>query len=191
MWGELRRNGYEGGILSFEPITTAHEQLKVTARRYPNWEIAPRGALGRVPGYAEINVSEATTASSLLEVEQTALAVAQHVRRIGTERVQVWRLDDLITADWKSPFALKLDVQGFEAEVLAGAKNVLSRTEIVMTEMSLTPMYKSGASFVEIYSQIEQCGFRCVALNHSFVDNARNEVLEVDALFVRKQPAPG
>src|SRR5262245_4945741 len=43
---ELRRAGYRGDIISFEPLSSAHEQLEKNAHNDPRWTVAPRVALG-------------------------------------------------------------------------------------------------------------------------------------------------
>jgi FkbM family methyltransferase len=55
------------------------------------------------------------------------------------------RLDDVEgVAALPGPLLLKLDVQGFELEVLRGSKTTLERTEVILSEVSLLP-YNVGA----------------------------------------------
>ena len=69
--------------------------------------------------------------------------------------------------------------------MLKGGLEVLGRTEVIMTEMSMAPLYEGGARFGELYTFIEDAGFRCIALTEGFADYDRNEVLQVDGVFVR------
>ena len=49
----LRRSGYRGRMLSFEPLGDAHARLLVAARGDPHWEVAPRVAIGDRDGEIE------------------------------------------------------------------------------------------------------------------------------------------
>jgi FkbM family methyltransferase len=182
---QLRKHGYTNRIVSFEPVSSAYAELCATARKNHKWDVAPRMALGGAEAYQEINVADSSACSSLLQVDERTVDVAPWAQMIGKEQVHVRRLDDVLAESWERPMAMKLDVQGSEAEVLRGAARSLSVTVLVMAEMSLTTLYRSGVSFEELFSLIKEAGFRCVGINHCFVDNKRNEVLSVDGIFVR------
>ena len=65
---ELRRAGYAGDMISFEPLSSAHEQLARNARHDPRWTVAPRLALGNRNGQTEIHVSRNSYSSSILPI---------------------------------------------------------------------------------------------------------------------------
>src|SRR5271163_4949912 len=67
---ELRREGYAGTIVSFEPLSQAHADLARAASRDSHWTVMPRMALGDAAGRAAINVSRNLASSSLLAVER-------------------------------------------------------------------------------------------------------------------------
>ncbi len=182
----LRRAGFSGTIVSFEPLSAAHARLSEIAAGDPAWHVAPRMALGETSGTATINISHNLASSSLLRVEARSVATAPQSGQCGTEEVQVNRLDDAIDPAWRAPYAMKLDTQGFELHVLGGAPVTLARTAVAMVEMSLTPLYEGGASFVDVYRFFEENGFRCITLTQGFADHERNELLQVDGVFVRK-----
>src|ERR1700683_2208237 len=46
----LRDAGYDGRIVSFEPLSDAWEKLKEASRSDGLWEVAPRGAIGAEDG---------------------------------------------------------------------------------------------------------------------------------------------
>lgn len=55
---------------------------------------------------------------------------------------------------------LKIDVQGFEGEVLAGAARTLRTVDVVMVEISLYDFYdKATDSFFEVSSRMRESGF--------------------------------
>ncbi|HVV27183.1 MAG TPA: FkbM family methyltransferase [Rhizomicrobium sp.] len=183
---ELRGAGYAGPIVSFEPLAAVYPLLQQRARRDKNWSVAPRMALGDVPGRAQINIAQNLDSSSLLTVSQRSIDAASETHCVGTDDIEIRRLDEVIHESWKKPFALKLDTQGFELQVLKGAETVLKNTAVIMTELSLAPLYDGGATMVEVFQLLELQGFRCIGLMEGFVDVQRNEVLQVDGIFIRQ-----
>ena len=63
-------------------------------------------------------------------------------------------LEDYVTVDEGTSLALKMDVQGFEGEVLDGAPRTLEYIKLIHTEMSLCPLYDGEAPFFDLYSRI-------------------------------------
>jgi len=182
---EMRRAGFGGRIVSFEPLAVCHAKLVQTAAPDPDWHVAPRAALGADDGVATINVSANLVSSSLLPILDRSVETHQPSRYAGTEEVPLRRIDSLRDADWKPPFGLKIDTQGFELEVLKGAAQTLQETPVVLLEMSLHPLYQGAAGFAELYAWMEQAGYRCVGITEGFVNVVTDELLQADALFVR------
>jgi hypothetical protein len=81
--------------------------------------------------------------------------------------------------------ALKLDTQGYEAEVLAGLDKWSDHVEVIMTEMSLVALYQGQIKFLDLYRIIEDRGYRCISIEPGFIDPRAYEVLQVDAIFER------
>ena len=47
---ELRSVGYQGSLVSFEPLSVAHRALSEVASRDAKWLVHPRGAIGDIDG---------------------------------------------------------------------------------------------------------------------------------------------
>jgi FkbM family methyltransferase len=112
----LRRLGYSGEIVSFEPGAEAFKRLSSTASKDPLWS-ARQVALGEVAGRFELN----RFADSVFDSLRRPLAEAGFVglRKIATETVSVELLDDMwsaVSAPGDRVF-LKIDTQGFDMEV--------------------------------------------------------------------------
>lgn len=182
---ELRKAGFSGRIVSFEPLTAAHSALVQAAASDPVWTVAPRMALGAEATTSRINVAHNLVSSSLLLVEDRSVDAAPDSGFAGVEEIEVRPLDAVVDPVWPRPFALKLDTQGFEMEVLKGASATLSDVAIILVEMSIVPLYRGGASFVDIFDYLERQGFKCISLVQGFADHVRNELLQVDGVFVR------
>jgi FkbM family methyltransferase len=87
---QLRRGGFAGRIVSFEPVSAFHRQLHQLASEDGRWETKPWG-LGSADTTATINV--AGTLSSLLAIEDRAYG--SDGMAPTTEPVEVRRLDSI------------------------------------------------------------------------------------------------
>jgi FkbM family methyltransferase len=184
---ELRACGYSGAIVSFEPLSAAHPLLAAEAAKDGAWLAMPRMALGAQTGNSRINIAQNLDSSSLLAVLQTSIDAAAESGYVGSEDIDVRCLDDVVEAGWKRPFAfaIKLDTQGFELHVLKGAEKALLETTLIVTELSLAPLYEQGARMSDVFHWLEARDFRCIGLMEGFIDTCRNELLHVDGIFVR------
>jgi FkbM family methyltransferase len=185
---QLRRLGFAGRIVSFEPLSGAFAQLELAAGGDPLWECR-RAALGSFDGGAEINVAGNSTSSSLLEMEERQLESAPEARYVGTEEVTVARLDSIWPELVKEGdrVYLKLDVQGFELEALRGAEGSLPGISCVQAELSFVPLYEGSPGYLELISHLGERGFRLAGLEEGHDDVRTGEMLQADGIFVRDE----
>ena len=183
----IRRQGYSGRILSFEPLSSAHLTLQEKSESDPLWEIHPRCALGRAAGEAEINIAGNSVSSSLLPMLALHADAAPESVYTGREMTPVVTLDEVIDSDARGTrrIYLKIDTQGFEAEVLGGLQRNLPLIQAMELELSLSPLYAGQASWRDLVTQIENAGFVLMDLRKAFADPRTGQVLQVDALFAR------
>jgi FkbM family methyltransferase len=186
----LRSVGYRGRIISFEPQSEAYARLAVSSATDPLWDCR-RVAVGARDGSAELNVAGNSSSSSILEMRGQHLTSAPRSRYVGTETVDLARLDTLrdqiLTPEDR--IFLKLDVQGYELEVLLGATHVLRQVVAVEIELSLTPLYDGAPLFDEVIRRLEAEGFVPLWLDPVFVDPVEGRLLQVDGLFGRARAA--
>jgi len=184
--GELRTGGYLGRIVSFEPLSDAFAELARVVADDSEWNCM-QAALGSAAGELEINVSENSDSSSFLPMGERHRRSAPESAYVATERVQVQTLDsiwDEVAAQAQNPF-LKLDVQGYELEVLRGARESLPKLAGVQAELSLVPLYEGAPTFHQVIDLLESEGFRLAGLEPGFCDRESGELLQADGLFVR------
>ena len=184
-----RATGYRGKILSFEPSASAHTALLRSAASDPLWAVADRMALGAVNGETEINIALNSYSSSILPMLDTHLSAAPNSAYLQKEKVPLRRLDDILadlatTASAHTIF-LKLDVQGYESHVLAGATQVLANTAALQLEMSLLPLYEGETLMPQMHANLTAQGFDLWDLEPSFRDPATGRLLQVDGIFLR------
>jgi hypothetical protein len=107
---------------------------------------------------------------------------------VGTADVAISTLDKTFEAiDLPPPVLLKIDVQGYEVEVLRGATELLRRVKHAVIEASLTPMYQGETLFEGVESFMGECGFRFESSVGNLKNPSTGEILQIDALFHRVQ----
>jgi len=186
----LRREaGYTGRILSFEPLSAAYELLKENAKGDPDWEVF-RCAIGDAEGNREINIAGNSYSSSLLDMLPSHLKSAPESRYVGKELIDVRTLDSLFENVRKNAgnVYLKIDTQGFESRVLAGAEKSLAFINTVEMEMALVPLYDGELLFHEMCLRMRSNGYTLVALENEFSDPVSGQLLQVDGIFHRFVP---
>jgi FkbM family methyltransferase len=189
---ELREIGYRGRIVSYEPLSSAYAALAARAARDGAWE-AVNAALGAEPGQAVLNVAANSWSSSLRPMLDVHLAAAPDSRYVGAETVRVDTLDAVFARHVRPDDRvwLKVDTQGFERDVLAGAAASLPRIETVELEMSPVGLYEGEALFTEMFDWLGVRGFDCVHLQPGLLDPADERLLSVDGYFHRAAPTAG
>jgi len=183
----LRKCGFTGRIVSFEAIPSVHARLLAVAARDRDWIVAPCCALGRAPGEALINLARNSVSSSLLPMHEAHLQAAPDSRYVANETVHVERLDDiappLLPKDGR--LLLKIDTQGYEEEVLAGADRVIENVSSLQLELSVAPLYQGAPSLRRILELCEGLGFHLHGLIPGFYEETSGRLLQMDGLFLR------
>jgi FkbM family methyltransferase len=185
---ELRSVGFAEQIISFEPLTSAHTQLKRAAKSDPNWLIHSRAAVGDRDGEIDINISGNSVSSSVLTMLDSHSFASEGSAYVGVERTSLVRLDSVAQHYLKaeSRLFIKIDTQGFEWEVLDGAVEAIKSAHGVLLELSLTPLYDGQRLWREIIDRMEQDGFKVWAIQRGFTDSRTGQSLQIDAIFLRE-----
>lgn len=180
----LRHFGYCNRIASFEPVSQAFQHLRIQADSDPNWE-AVNLALGASSHRTLINVSHNLVSSSIRDLEDKTLTAEPSVEYFASEYINVEPLDNILPqflATSDRPF-LKVDVQGYENEVFAGANNCLQYFNGIILECSLSSLYKGEWLFSQVLDIFAQNKFIFSGIEPEFVDPRTGELLQVNALF--------
>jgi FkbM family methyltransferase len=180
---EILQHGYNGTVVSYEPLSRPRSILLRKSEKHPRWTIAEPFCLGDATGEVDVQVAENEVASSILDATATMKAYDHSFRYVRKERVPVRRLDD-VAPDCSSPF-LKVDVQGFEESVLRGATETLKKSVGLSIELSFVPIYQGQMLHREMMKWIEDMGFIPHRLAASFIDVTDGRWLQADAVFFR------
>lgn len=182
--------GYTNQIVSFEPLTSAYGIIENESKKYKNWTVAPRCAIGSKNEEIEINISANSVSSTLLNMLDSHYEGAPDSKIIGKEKVQVYPLDELgatYSQSAKNIF-LKIDVQGFEQEVLKGAQTMIDKAKGIEMEISLIPLYeKQDWLLPQILEYMDKKGFQLTSIVPAFTDNITGLVLQCNGIFFRKK----
>lgn len=184
---DIRHWGYAGRIVSFEPLSQAHGVLLQSSEGDPLWDVYPRCALGNHIGEVEINIAGNSQSSSILPMLESHRSAAPESAYQGKEFVPVKTLDAVAGQYLKDARAafLKIDTQGFEWQVLDGARDTLPHIKGILVELSLVPLYEGQHLWQEVIDRLEAAGFTLWAFKPVFSDQASGRTLQVDGIFYR------
>jgi FkbM family methyltransferase len=186
---ELRRNGYQGKIISFEPISSAFAKLKAVASNDRHWDVY-NFALGTENTEQKIYISDDSCFTSFLKsndwceqefgegslgkIEETVI-----VRRLD----QV--LNEIVDNLDRSRIYLKMDTQGYDLKVFAGLGNMHERILALQSEISVLPIYQGMPHFTDSISCFEQAGFEIAGMYPVSTEKAGLRTVEFDCLMVK------
>ncbi len=182
---EIRRWGYVGRIVSFEPLSQAHGELLQASAEDPMWDAYPRCALGNHNGEVEINIAGNSESSSILPMLESHRSAAPESAYQEKETVPIKTLDAVVGQYLKDARAafLKIDTQGFEWQVLDGARDTLPHVKGILVELSLVQLYEGQRLWREVIDRLETAGFTLWAFKPVFSDQATGRTLQVDGVF--------
>jgi FkbM family methyltransferase len=188
----LREAGFGGKIVSFEPLEGAHATLGRRAAADPRWQIAPRLAIGDRDGEVELEVSAESDMSSILPQSELLQKTSPSSAVLRHERVPLARLESA-AQPYLAPedrIFLKIDTQGFEPQVLAGAGNLMARLCGLQLEMSLVPCYEGEVDFRAMLDRLAVAGFEPYLFIPGYFERKLGRQLQLDGVFMRVPQAP-
>lgn len=175
-------------IYAFEPLPDCCKILSQRLGANRPGQAFPL-AIGRQPGAVTIWRCKYPKSSSVLPMAELHRASFPWTAENTPLTVEMNSLDSF---DGQLRLAarvlLKIDVQGYEAEVLRGARNLLERIDFVLLEISFRPLYEGQASFKEIYELLQNAGFSYSGNLEQLLSPLDGSVLQADAFFVRRAP---
>jgi len=187
--GEARKALPNAAIFSFEPIPECFTELVANMGRDPKFK-AFQLACGQKSETTQFRRFDGTARSSVLPM--TGLMEASFPGS-GLEtqiKVEVRPLDAWAAEIRMSdPIMLKIDVQGFEAQVLRGATRTLERCALVYLEVSVIELYEGQALLPEIDAILTGAGFSMMGFSGMLPRSAATGLyVQADAVY-RRSPA--
>lgn len=182
---ELRGLGYEGDIVSFEPLADACADLERRAASDPRWRVV-QGAWSEIDGTTTLHVAGNSFSSSLLPMLDRHVESAPQSGFIRDELVPtVAARRTLLEHASGRRCLLKLDVQGYEGRLLQAVADALDAVTGVQLEMSLVPLYDGETLMPGLIAQLAQHGFVLMGVEPGYTDSRTGQLLQLDGIFFR------
>ena len=186
----LRRGGYQGRIVSFEPLEEFATKLRGRAGKDRNWHVH-QYALGDEETTAEINATPGASLSSLLPASDFGKEWSPKLETPVRQAIRIRRLDnvlDEVVAGIDEPrIYLKLDTQGYDLLAFRGAGDRLPELLAMQSEVSCLPIYEGMPQLEEQLGEYRRAGFDIAGLFPVSMHRRTLRVLEFDAVLVRKE----
>lgn len=146
-------------VLAFEPQPTASDALRKVVRVEAGHAVYAV-AIGAHDGEVDFHPHEYHLSSSVLATTKSARLRFAWASELPTVKVPIRRLDTILSArQLAAPVVLKIDVQGYEYEVLVGARQVLQNVDAVVVEQSFQAFYENQAHPRDVSNLLRRLGF--------------------------------
>lgn len=170
-------------IFIFEPILTNFKFIEQVKERTSHWKLINKAA-GSTSGKTQINIANRITASSLLQLNSDNKGTyGEALSPKGKEDIEVSTLDSEIPQN-KIVEVLKLDVQGFELEVMKGGIDTLKRTKVIVFEVNNHQGFEGAPTYFDIDTFLREHNFELYDILPGLRENEK--LLDWDAIYVNR-----
>jgi FkbM family methyltransferase len=161
-------------IVGFEPNAHTVESLEQTKRELPRFDYF-RGFLGA--SKQVVRYENKSYVTSLLDTPKTDAKL---------DEAEMSRLDDLIS-DQKlaPPQFMKLDVQGYELEVLKGAEKAMQACDAILMEVSFSRFFPGMPTADEVIDFMRERGFIWYDVMGILRSGLDDSLAQMDFMFLR------
>ena len=177
----------QADIYSFEPISECCEKIKDISS--VNDKIKPFNlALGNSNEKMEIFKNEFTPSSSLLKMTSLHIDNFPFTKNQVKELIEIKRIDD-IYPELKigNNLLVKIDVQGYEMDVLNGGLNFFTElSPLIVVETSFESLYENEPSFHDVYTKLLSLGYSFRGFLDQLYSPKDGSILQGDAIFEKK-----
>lgn len=184
----LRNIGFNGYIVSFEPIQSVYDELCRQSVHDPKW-LCYNLALSDQAQSKEINIYPDTQFSSFLDASDYSKKTWHELNIVSTEMVNLVRLDDVLDEIKNQTacqnFYLKMDTQGFDLNIFRGALESLRDIKAIQSEIALIYVYNNMDDSYDVLKEYHKNGF--FISNMSVINREKSlAVIEYDCVLVRR-----
>lgn len=175
-------------IYCFEPQKNIYEKLQENISKKNTNIKAFNVALGdKIKSNVKINISSYSPSSSLLDLSDSLKKIHPHTAGVTEDITEMITLDSFASSiRFEKNILLKMDVQGYEANVLNGAKNILNDISFIKAEVNFIELYEKQCYFEDIFDIIRPYGFTFRGLSEIGRKNRENGLsMYADAIFIK------
>lgn len=174
-------------VLAFEPLPESFETLRARCGTLPSIT-AVNAAVSDVRGRAQFNVGHWKDSSSLLKSRPNGSNYDAYQAAAHTTTVEVVTLDEVCAREgFARVDLLKMDAQGAELKILAGAADLLGRNavRVVYAEVHFAESYEGSGLFHDLSLLLHRHEFYVHGL-YDLTRDHRGRLLWGDAIFVHR-----
>lgn len=172
-------------IYAFEPLAGCYTDFIKNTEHLKNAKVF-NCALGDKDSESNIYHNEFSPSSSLLKMKQLHKDIFPQTKNFISEKINTRALDSFGNEIvWAPKILLKIDVQGYELNVLKGAINSLGKIDIIICEVLFVELYENQARFDDIYKFLIERNFSYKGNFDQVADNKTGRIIYADAIFVK------
>lgn len=135
-----------------------------------------------------INLSAREDSSSILKIGRNQTKLFKGTDFIGKKKIRIAPLNYFLNKrKILKPSLLKIDVQGFEFEVLKGSLSLLKYFDFIYCECSYIELYERQRLAPEIIVWMKRNGFSLVKIYNAICDK-NNKIIQADFFFMNSVP---
>jgi FkbM family methyltransferase len=168
----------------FEPIPTNFNEIEQSKNRTEKWQLINK-AVGSKVGETEMHIASRITASSLLDLnpEKVDGLYADALTEKTTLPIKITTIEHEIPHNAPVDI-LKMDVQGYEMEVLKGCGTVLKNIKLIVLEINNHDGFKNAPTYFEIDEFMRENNFELNDLLPNYREAGK--LMDWDAIYVNK-----
>ena len=174
----MKETGFKKQIIAFEPVKNCYLKTKKNLSNYSSIKVENIG-IGNFTGKTKMNIaSNNNLSSSILDFKKHP-----SYEKIREEEIQVVTLTNYLNKnklDKKNIF-LKLDVQGYEFNILKAIEN-FENIKVIQLEMALISFYDKERLFPEVFKFMNNLGYKIVLIS-DLGQNKNGETNYIDVMF--------
>jgi FkbM family methyltransferase len=164
-------------LYSFEPTKSTFSDLNKT--------------MNSITGFQSFNMALGNETKSIEFIEYEDSHINSVLKSFDSKvkdkyNVELTTLDALVengTIKINGNTLLKMDVQGFELEVLKGSKNSLNKINYILSEVSFKKYYENQILYTDLDSYLINNGFKPIKVLDFLLDNG--ELSQLDVLYAK------
>ena len=137
--------------------------------------------LGNIKKKTNFYITNREDSSSFLKPTQIKM---DKYKTKQIQKISITKLDEIIKkSEIKRPSIMKLDVQGYELEVLKGSKKLLKNIDFIITEISFKKIYKNQVNRKRLFKFLNNNNFKSKKILN--ISKMNNKLFQGDELFAR------
>lgn len=172
--------GYSNDIVLIEPLDKEWMYLKNLVKTKKNWILYDKVGIGSKIENLKINYTSNSVSSSFLMPKNNMI----NYEVIDKQNVHIITLEYLLAElniNNKNIF-LKIDAQGFEYEIIKGARNILDKILYVQLELSIVTLYENEHDYKYITNYMNDLGFKEIFIFPGIL-NDNSEVIQLEIIY--------